>query len=361
MPARPSRRGRRRPLLVSVVGARPQFIKLAPVAAAFQKARLPHVIIHTGQHYDDEMSAQFFRELALPHPDLNLGVQGGGHAEPTAKMLVRLARVFEEIRPTAVVVYGDTTSTLAGALAGAQCGVPVAHVESGLRSFLKDQPEERNRVVADHLATWLFAPTREAVENLQKEGLRSGVHLVGDPMHDALSHYWPYVKQMPPAAGAGNFVFVTVHRAENTDDPRRLRQLTLLLESIRRPLVFPLHPRTREALERERLFSRWDRMKHLILLDPTGYLETLRLISQAFAVLTDSGGVQREAVWLGTPCLTLRSVTEWGDTVAKGANTLVDLSASRVRKALATARRRPVSLARRTSASERIARILRSS
>jgi UDP-N-acetylglucosamine 2-epimerase len=346
-------------LLVSVVGARPQFIKLAPVAAAFQRARLPHVIIHTGQHYDDEMSARFFRELTLPRPDLNLGVQGGGHAEPTAKMLARLARVFEEIRPTAVVVYGDTTSTLAGALAGAQCGVPVAHVESGLRSYQRNQPEERNRVVADHLATWLFAPTREAVANLREEGLRSGVHLVGDPMHDALSHFWPVVRQLSPAPGAGRFVFVTVHRAENTDDPGRLRQLTRLLESIRRPLVFPLHPRTREALKRERLYSRWDRMKHLILLDPLGYLQTLKLISQAYAVLTDSGGVQREAAWLGTPCLTLRSVTEWGDTVANGANTLVDLSVARTRRALAKAKRRPVSLVRRTSASERIAGVLR--
>jgi UDP-N-acetylglucosamine 2-epimerase len=342
-----------------VVGARPQFIKLAPVDAAFRKARLQHVIVHTGQHYDDEMSARFFRELSLPHPDLNLGVQGGGHAVPTAKMLERLARVFEEIRPDVVVVYGDTTSTLAGALAGAQSGLPVAHVEAGLRSYQRNQPEERNRVVADHLATWLFAPTREAVANLKQEGLRSGVHLVGDPMHDALAAYWPVVKKLPKAAGAGRFVFVTVHRAENTDDGDRLRKLTRLLESVRRPLVLPLHPRTREALRRERLLSRWDRMKHLILLDPLGYLETLKLISQALAVLTDSGGVQREAAWLGTPCLTLRTVTEWVDTVDAGANHLVDLSSSRVRKALTFARRRPASISRGVGASQRIARILK--
>lgn len=277
----------------------------------------------------------------------------------TAKMLERLARVFEEVRPDAIIVYGDTTSTLAGALAGAQCGVPVAHVEAGLRSYLKDQPEERNRVVADHLATWLFAPTKEAVANLRAEGLRAGVHQVGDPMHDALSSYWPMVKKLPLAAGAGRFVFVTVHRAENTDDPDRLRKLTELLESVRRPLVFPLHPRTREALKRERLVSRWNRMKHLILLEPIGYLESLKLISQAYAVLTDSGGVQREAAWLGTPCLTLRKVTEWNDTVARGANTLVDLSAARVRRALARARRRPMSVTKRSSASEKIARILK--
>ena len=345
--------------MVSVVGARPQFIKLAPVDDAFLKAGLDHVIVHTGQHYDDDMSARFFRELELPFPHLNLGVQGGGHAIPTARMLERLARVLDEIHPAAVVVYGDTTSTLAGALAGAQCGVPVAHVEAGLRSFEKTQPEERNRVVADHLSTWLFAPTPGAADNLKREGLRSGVHRVGDPMHDALCRFWPRARQRPLAIDSADFVFVTVHRAENTDDPERLRKLSRLLQSIPRPIVLPLHPRTREALRRERLLTAWSRMKHLTLLEPLGYLDTLRHISQAFAVLTDSGGVQREAAWLGTPCLTLRSVTEWKDTVKSGANQLVDLSPDRVRKALRSARRRRASVSRGAGASQRVARVLK--
>lgn len=345
---------------MSVVGARPQFIKLAPVVSAFRQARLSHVIVHTGQHYDDEMSDRFFRELKLPRPDLNLGVQGGGHAEPTARMLQRLARVFEEIRPAAVIVYGDTTSTLAGALAGAQCGVPVAHVEAGLRSYLRDQPEERNRVVADHLSTWLFAPTRQAVANLEREGIRSGVHLVGDPMHDALAQYWPMAKSRPLCSAERKFVLVTVHRAENTDVPDRLRKLTKLLGSLKGPVVLPLHPRTREALRREGLYREWTRFAHLTLLEPMGYLDTLRHVAGAGAVLTDSGGVQREAAWLGTPCLTLRPVTEWTDTVESGANQLVDLSIARVRKALAQIKRRPASASKRQSASGRIARLLAS-
>jgi UDP-GlcNAc3NAcA epimerase len=351
------RAGRR--LLVSVVGARPQFIKLAPVARAFKRARLNHVIIHTGQHYDDEMSDRFFRELQLPHPDLNLGVQGGGHAEPTAKMLERLARVFGEIDPRVVVVYGDTTSTLAGALAGAQCGVPVAHVESGLRSYQKDQPEERNRVVADHLATWLFAPTTQAVANLKREGLRSGVYRVGDPMHDALAHYWPQARKRSLFTDLPGFVFVTVHRAENTDSAARLKLLTAVLRSIARPVLLPLHPRTREALVRFGLLKTWSGLKHLTLLQPMGYLDTLKHVSGAFAVLTDSGGVQREAAWLGTPCLTLRKVTEWTDTLASGANQLVDLSPERVKTALARSKRRSLSTSRGGSASDRIARILK--
>lgn len=358
MPAKP-RRNIRRPLVASVVGARPQFIKLAPVDAAFKKVGLNHVILHTGQHFDDEMSARFFRELHLPQPDLNLGVQGGGHAEPTARMLERLARVFNDIRPDAVVVYGDTTSTLAGALAGVQCGQPVAHVESGLRSFSKYQPEERNRVVADHLATWLFAPTSFAVVNLKGEGLKKGVHLVGDPMFDALADYWPQAAKRTLAVRAQEFVFVTVHRAENTDDAEQLRKLTVLLQSLASPIVLPLHPRTREALKSAGLARSWSRMKHLKLLEPIGYLDTLKHIHAAKAVLTDSGGVQREAAWLGTPCLTLREVTEWEDTIESGANTLVGLSIPRVRKALASARRRPLSLRRRSNASERIAKILR--
>lgn len=320
---------------------------------------MAHVIIHTGQHYDDEMSDRFFRELDLPRPDLNLGVQGGGHAVPTAKMLERLARVIGEISPAAIVVYGDTTSTLAGALAGAQCSVPVAHVEAGLRSFQKHQPEERNRVVADHLATWLFAPTAGAVINLKREGLRSGVHLVGDPMHDALSRYWPLAKSRTLATDDPGFVFVTVHRAENTDLPERLKQLTSLLGSLGRTTLLPLHPRTRDALRRHRLYRTWSAMKHLRLLEPMGYLDTLKHVASAFAVLTDSGGVQREAAWLGTPCLTLRPVTEWTDTLKSGANQLVDLSPTRVRKALARVKRRRVSATGGESASDRIARILK--
>ena len=345
--------------VLSIVGARPQFIKLAPVHAALREARLQHVIVHTGQHYDDDMSARFFRELKLPTPNINLGVKGGGHAVPTARMLMRIARTIEELKPALLIVYGDTTSTLAGALAGAQCGTRVAHVESGLRSYLRTQPEERNRVVADHLSTLLFAPTTTAVENLLREGINGGVHRVGDPMHDALSNWWPVASKRPLQIEADPFYLCTVHRAENTDDAQRLSQLLQLLAGLDAPVLMPLHPRTRRAFRRAGLWKKLQSLTPVQTCEPLGYLDTLRHIGGAKAVLTDSGGVQREAAWLGTFCLTLRSVTEWVETVEDGRNVLIDLDLDRARAALDRRPRRRRPRTSGTNASRRIAALIR--
>ena len=336
---------RRRPRgrYLSVVGARPQFIKLAPLHAALSKAG-QHSILHTGQHYDDAMSAQFFRELGLPKPNINLGVKGGGHAVPTGKMLIGLAGAIDRLRPDWILVYGDTTSTLAGALAGAQAGIPVAHIEAGLRSFLKAQPEERNRVVTDHLATLLFCPTVTAVKNLKREGIRKGVFRVGDPMAEALAWHWRTASSRAVLEPAGEYYFCTVHRAENTDLVDRLRRLIALLDTLDRTVIFPIHPRTVGAFRKAGLFPRLKKLANVRLYHPFGYLDTLRHIASAHAVLTDSGGVQREAAWLGTLCLTLRPVTEWIETVERGQNKLVDLQPQKVAMALASrkpTRRRP--------------------
>lgn len=320
-------------MFLSVVGARPQFIKLAPLHAALSDHGR-HVIVHTGQHYDRAMSAQFFSELQLPEPDLNLGVRGGSHAVPTGRMLIKLAGVIDEEKPDWVIVYGDTTSTLAGALAGSQCGIRVAHVEAGLRSFVKTQPEERNRLLADHLADRLFCPTDTAVNNLKHEGITRGVHRVGDPMAEALAWHWQSAQSRKLRTDAEAFYFATVHRAENTDDPARLAKLVKLLTGLDRAVVFPVHPRTKRALQRERLWQSLVKAGNVDLHGPFGYLDTIRHIAAAAAVLTDSGGVQREANWLGTFCLTLRPVTEWVETVESGANVLVDLSLAESRRAL---------------------------
>lgn len=342
---------------MSVVGARPQFIKLAPLHAALA-ARGRHLIVHTGQHYDPTMSAQFFAELQLPPPDLNLGIKGGGHAIPTGRMLVALARAVERMRPDWLLVYGDTTSTLAGALAGAQCGVRVAHVEAGLRSFVRSQPEERNRRVADHLSDRLFCPTATAVANLRAEGITRGVHRVGDPMEEALAWHWNNARQRPLRTDAEDFLFSTVHRAENTDDPVRLARFVRLLTELETSIVFPVHPRTRKALKRAGLWATLRGAGNVELHEPFGYLDSLRHIASARAVLTDSGGVQREAAWLGTYCLTLRSVTEWIETVAAGQNVLIDLDLAKARKALKAAPRRRVKRPRTLKVATRMAAYL---
>jgi UDP-GlcNAc3NAcA epimerase len=342
---------------MSVVGARPQFIKLAPLHDALKKS-VSHIIVHTGQHWDDAMSARFFAELKLPEPDVHLGVHGGGHAVPTARMLLRLSGAIDELKPDWLVIYGDTTTTLAGALAGAQCGVRVAHVEAGLRSFLKSQPEERNRVVADHLADCLFCPTAGAVNNLRQENITRGVHKVGDPMHEALAAHWPRASRRPLLTNSDPFLFCTLHRAENTDDPVRLGRFVQLVAGLPHTVVLPLHPRTHQALRRHGLWRKFKRIKNVEIHEPFGYLDTLRHMQAASAVLTDSGGVQREAAWLGTFCLTLRSVTEWVETVEKGQNVLVDLDLKRALAALDQPRPRRAPARKARGASRRIAEIL---
>ena len=311
--------------LVAVVGARPQFIKAAPVSRALAaQPGIRETIVHTGQHHDPEMSEAFFRELDLPEPSHNLGIHGGGHGAMTGRMLEALESVLQVERPDAVLVYGDTNSTLAGALAAAKLNIPVAHVEAGLRSFNRRMPEEINRVLADHLSTLLYCPTGAAVGNLAHEGIASEVEKVGDVMYDAALHVAAraqsesrILEQLGLAEGA--FAVATIHRAENTDDARTLSEVLDYLrgEASHGPVVLPLHPRTRQAVEQSGLS-----LEGLTVLPPCRYLDMHRLLSSATAVYTDSGGLQKEAYFHRTPCVTLRGETEWVETVECGWNRL---------------------------------------
>ena len=314
--------------VVSVVGTRPQLIKAAALQPAL-RARHDEVFVDTGQHWDEAMAGTFFRELSLARPDHSLGAGGGSHAEQTAAMLLGLEPILRTEPPDAVLVYGDTNSTLAGALAAAKLGIPVAHVEAGLRSFDRSMPEELNRVVSDHLATWSFAPTPNAVENLRAEGITQGVTLVGDLMQDLAARVSQEVRDPAVLEGiaaalaldlgdhalaAGRYVFATIHRQENRE-PAAMRAWAALLARVARhdrPVVLALHPGTAVALAAEGI----DLVPDVLVVPPQGYRTSLALQLHAAAVLTDSGGVQREAAWLGVPCLVLRRTTEWTEAVA---------------------------------------------
>jgi UDP-GlcNAc3NAcA epimerase len=346
--------------ILSVVGNRPQFIKSAPLSVALRNAGVDEVVLHTGQHYDRELSTVFFEELELDPPAHRLESGSGTHAEQTARMLTGIERAVLDERPGAVLVYGDTNSTLAGALAAAKMDVPVAHVEAGLRSFDRTMPEELNRLVADRLSTLLFCPTDVAVANLADEGITDGVHQVGDVMYDANLRLAPIARERSGAleeAGVepGSYLVLTLHRAANTL-PEGLANLAAALERIGEPIVFPVHPRTSAALAAAgiTLDSR------VRVVPPVGYLDFAALASQARLVLTDSGGVQKEAYWYGVPCITLRTSTEWVETLETGWNRLVgtdpDLIVQAVREARAPTER-PV-LYGDGRASERIADLL---
>jgi UDP-N-acetylglucosamine 2-epimerase len=323
--------------IVSIVGARPQFIKAAPLSRALRRnPATRELLLHTGQHYDDAMSAVFFRELDLPAPDVNLGVGSGTHAAQTAAMLTGIEAVLLDARPDGVLVYGDTNSTLAGALAAAKLHIPVAHVEAGLRSYDRAMPEEINRVLADHLAALLFCPTATARANLAAEGVTAGVHVVGDVMYDALRHNLTLAAARPdPRMALGlagrSYLLATVHRAANTDDPTRLRAIVTALNALAEVVIFPVHPRTRAALRALDV----PLAPHVRVLDPLGPLDMLRLEQQARLILTDSGGVQKEAYWLAVPCITLREETEWTETVAQGWNCLAGADPARITAAVA--------------------------
>jgi UDP-N-acetylglucosamine 2-epimerase len=322
-----------------VVGARPQFVKAAPLSRALRR-KVREVLVHTGQHYDREMSQDFFDELGIPAPDRHLGIGSGRHGEMTGRMLGALEEALLDVRPDLVVVLGDTNSTLAGALAAAKLGIPVAHVEAGLRSFDGRMPEEINRRLTDHVSSLLFCPTPAAVANLRREGIRRGVHRVGDVMKDAVVQNLARARRRPrPSAAArpGEYYLATVHRQENVDDRGRLRDIVFALERLPWPVVWPVHPRTRQRMERWRIRPRG----RVRLLPPVGYLDMLVLQEGARAVLTDSGGVQKEAFLLGRPCLTLRETTEWVETVAAGANRLVGTDPARIRRAVALLERAP--------------------
>lgn len=333
--------------ILTVVGARPQFVKAAPVSRVL-RATHEEVVVHTGQHYDDAMSAAFFRDLEMAEPDLNLEVGSGTHARMTAEMIRRLEPAALEHRPDGVLVYGDTNSTLAAAVVASKLAYGdgrrpwLAHVEAGLRSFNRRMPEERNRVVADHLADLLLAPTAAAMGHLEREGLAARAELVGDVMVDA--HAWAAERardHLPAVAREHErYVLLTMHRAENVDDPSRFGPILRGLD-VGMPVIFPVHPRTRAVLER----GTHGLPPNVVAIPPVGYLEMVALEAGAHAIATDSGGVQKEAYLSGVPCITLRSETEWVETVEAGWNRVVDADPAAVARALADeqfmARNRP--------------------
>jgi UDP-GlcNAc3NAcA epimerase len=311
--------------LLTIVGARPQFIKAAAVSRAIRASGdFTEILVHTGQHFDAMMSDVFFSELDMPPPHEHFAIHGGGHGAMTGLMLQALEGAMVKHEPDWVLVYGDTNSTLAGALAAAKLHIPIVHIEAGLRSFNRRMPEEINRVVTDHVSTLLLSPTMTGVTNLAREGITRGVHHVGDVMHDALIHAMARARLTSPIVddlglSAGSFVLATVHRAENTDDPARL---ALVIDALRREaegraVVLPVHPRTRQALARTGVETGAIRV-----IDPVGYIDMARLLDGCALVMTDSGGLQKEAYFARRPCITLRDETEWVETIEHGWNRL---------------------------------------
>jgi len=334
--------------IVTVVGARPQFIKAAAVRRAIHtfnraavhagsKKRIREILVHTGQHYDYLMDKVFFEQLRLPRPDYHLGVGSGSHARQTGLMLERIEPVLEKEKPEITIVYGDTNSTLAGALASAKLNIPVGHVEAGLRSYRRTMPEETNRLLTDHLSTLLFCPTAQAVRNLSEEGIRNRdktvVKNVGDVMYDSILYYSQIAETkstilhdlslLNPQSAIRNpqYYLATLHRAENTDDPRRLKSILGALSKIAKdcPVILPLHPRTKKMIEVHHLLTETRGIK---LIDPVSYFDMIKLEKYAKVILTDSGGVQKEAYWFRVPCITLRDETEWIVTIRCGWNVL---------------------------------------
>jgi UDP-GlcNAc3NAcA epimerase len=315
--------------VLTVIGNRPQFVKASAVSRTLRRDA-DEVLVHTGQHYDDELSRVFFDELDVPRPDHELGIGGGTNTAQTARMLAALEPLVGAVEPDAVLVYGDTNSTLAGALVAAQAHVPLAHVEAGMRSFDRRMPEELNRVVCDHVASLLLCPSRTAVENLRREAVSGEVINVGDVMVDVALLLQPRARQRREAlrrrgVEPGRYVLATVHRPENVDDRERLTRLVELLLAVPGPLVLPLHPRTANRLRATGLEARLRDAPEIRLTPPLGYFDFTALLCHARAVLTDSGGVQKEAYLAGVPCVTLRDTTEWVETADLGWNVLVDL------------------------------------
>ncbi len=310
--------------VLTVAGARPQFIKAAAVSRVLRQAHT-EVLVHTGQHYDREMSELFFEEFGMPRPDHSLGIGSGSHGWQTGHMLIRLEEVLLAEQPDWVLVYGDTNSTLAGALAAAKLGMRVAHVEAGLRSFNRTMPEEHNRVLTDHCSDLLFCPTRSAAEQLAREGIDRGVHVVGDVMFDAARQFAAAARERSTilqtlGLAPRSYALATLHRPYNTDEPARLREVLGALGRLPLPVVLPLHPRTRARLAQ--MGDPHSEIASLRCIDPVGYGDMLALEQSAGLILTDSGGVQKEAYFFAIPCVTLRPETEWIETVAAGWNRL---------------------------------------
>jgi UDP-GlcNAc3NAcA epimerase len=330
--------------IMSIVGARPQFVKLAAVSRAIarknaQGVRLEDLIVHTGQHYDPGMSDVFFEELEIPQPAVDLEIGSGSHGAQTARMLEGIERLLLERKPDAVVVYGDTNSTVAGALAAAKLHVPVVHVEAGLRSFNRTMPEELNRIATDHLSDVLLAPTPTAMKNLTNEGLGRRARFTGDVMLDAVRYNRGLARERSRILETlglteRSYCVVTLHRADNTE-PGQLRPLLDVLNELANggaPMVFPVHPRTRKVIDTA--LPGWKAASNFRLIDPLGYLDMLRLVDAAHVVLTDSGGLQKEAFFVGRPCITLRTETEWVETVEAGGNLVVGAERSRILDAM---------------------------
>ncbi len=323
--------------VLSIVGARPQFIKAALLSAEFARRGIEEILVHTGQHYDRGMSDVFFEQLSIPEPRYQLGVGSANHGAQTGEMMKRLEPLVESERPDWVLIYGDTNSTLAGALVGAKLGVPVAHVEAGLRSFNRAMPEEINRIVADHVADLLLVPSQQGAQQLTKEGVTCGVRIVGDLMVDLAKHVAAQLPPEPPILSRfqvrpAAYCVATIHRASNTDDPQTFRRLIEGLRELDLPVVFPVHPRTRSAAEANGAGDG----DNIIPCEPLSYVEMIGLVARAAMLLTDSGGLQKEAFVLKVPCITLREETEWVETLEEGWNVL---AGSDPKKILAASKR----------------------
>ncbi len=345
-----------------IVGARPQFIKAAPLLDQLRATPgVEPVLVHSGQHFDENMSAVFFRELGLPTPDFSLGIHSGSHGQMTGRMLEAVETPLVATRAEVAVVFGDTNTTLAGALAAAKLQIPVAHVEAGLRSWNRTMPEEINRVLVDHCSAWLFCPTGQAVTNLTAEGVTRGVHLVGDIMFDAVRRFGAVARERAATLArfglsSGSYFVLTIHRAYNTENPDVLRGILAAAGALRAPVLFPVHPRTRPLLAAGVAVP-----DNVILCEPLGYLDMLCLTTHARCVLTDSGGLQKEAYFLGVPCATLRPETEWVETVEAGWNVLAGTGPDEIVTAVGqvlAASRRPIGCYGNGRAAEQITALL---
>lgn len=320
--------------ILTVVGARPQFIKAAAVSNVIRN-EFKEVLIHTGQHYDENMSKIFFDELNIPKPDYNLGIGSGNHGKQTGTMLIELEKIYLKEKPDLVLVYGDTNSTLAGALAASKLLIPVAHVEAGLRSFNMKMPEEQNRILTDHISSVLFPPTKTGVHNLKNEGIKEHVYNVGDVMFDAVIDFKKLAMEKSNIIDRlnlynGKYILTTIHRAENTNDIHRLKNIVSALNDSGKEIVFPLHPRTRKYIDDYGLtFS--DKIK---LIEPVGYLDMISLEMHSEKIVTDSGGVQKEAFFMKKPCITMRDETEWVETVENGWNIIVGTNENNILNAI---------------------------